>query len=272
MAQIDATTHSLAAHRLGVLPVELPSLRFVRGDATYGYKLRAKPGDFVPRTALAVLEELRMPRQLTRRAVDQPESRSMLQLVGSLHRNESVCAFQHVAHAYRKPDEHSAWPAVKFALATDSTAAPDCLSVEALRPEPPPPPPPASAPPPVEPCAPAPPTVKHRPPSSRPSKSSSRPPPPPPTVERVLLTNAPSAHDSPITLEMPLARLAEGVEEGCGDSGRPPLDARGLHAWLHWAALPKVAQLRSAADTAVFLREVRPRPSQPQPQPQTDPQ
>ena len=230
LAQLDTAEHPLAAHRLGVHPAELPALRFVRGDASYGYKLRGPAGDFVTRTGLAVLDELKAERALASSAAASDGGDAM-RVLGTLHSGASLCAFQQVAHAFRKADEPSAWPAVAFALQPESRGSGCALAAFSS---------PAVSPPP---------TVI--PPASPPQAAPQAPQAPsalPP--ERVVLANAPAAdpqHHSPtVALVMPPPPTAT-------------LTAQHLHAWVHWACLPKVAELRGptedAANTATFLRE-----------------
>lgn len=269
VAQLDASLHPLAADRLGVHRIELPALRFVRGDASYGYKIRAPAGDFVTRTGTAVLDELNAPRALARPLLrtEPPDAAAPpLRLVATIHSAQSLCALQLVAHAYRKADEPSDWPPIAFALNADSTTDPNACRLPALAP--------ADVARAREPALPAarvpssPPSV--RTPSSLPDAradpappsptalrpSAARPPPPRPAkAECIVLQRRPPAAPStpfatraadewePPTLEMPLGAMR-------------PFGAKALHAWVHWAALPKVAVLDgSAATAATFMRE-----------------
>ena len=243
IAQVDVGTHPLVAYRLGVHPeVELPAIRILRGDATYGYKIRAPAGEFVTRTGKAVLDELNTPVNLltTRPSLlpspaaakgvsrgEQPTSLPPFLVVATLHTLESVCALQLVAHTFRKPDESSGWPGVAFALSSESTvdaaacphAALTARSSEALH-----------APSSVAPSA-SPPSLPPHAPPSRPAGHAADL-----SVEKVVLYSSETPISTPF--EMPLSLVqaqAKGFSAG--------LEAKTLHSWVHWAALPKWASL-----------------------------
>ena len=235
LAQLDAAEHPLALHRLGVHEAELPALRLLRGDASYGYKIRGPPDDFVTRTGLAVFDELKAERapavHLSEAAeADAGSHQRQPRVIGTLPHGTDTCAFQRVAHAFRKDDPTSTWPAVPFAVQPTSG---ECTAA-ALRP------------------APAPPPAASAPSVGIPARHQRTPlpPPPPPRLPpsvassptAVLMAHAPSADGATSTLTMPLAAGAR-------------LSAQRLHAWVHWAALPKVAPLDSPASVATFLRE-----------------
>lgn len=243
IAQVDVGTHPLVAYRLGVHPeVELPAIRILRGDATYGYKIRAPAGEFVTRTGKAVLDELNtpvnllttrpslLPRPTAAKGVfrgEQPTSLPPFLVVATLHTLESVCALQLVAHTFRKPDESSGWPSVAFALSSESTvdaaacphAALTARSSEALH-----------APSSVAPSA-SPPSLPPLAPPSRPAGHAADL-----SVEKVVLYSSETPISTPF--EMPHS-LVQAQSKGFSAG----LEAKTLHSWVHWAALPKWASL-----------------------------
>jgi hypothetical protein len=277
LAQLDANEHPLAAHRLGVHSQELPALRMLRGDATYGYKIRGPSGDFVTRTGRAVFDELKAARspavRLTAPAEPLPAVGGELRLLGELHSSAKACVFQQVkppsahpwhptppsrtpwdptltipprppeqvAHAFRKPDEPSVWPPVTFALHPSSSAAAVCTSL-ALQPRPSSPPsaPKPDAHTPASRAAPLPPPIA--PPAAHAAAAADAAVP----ADHILMYDAPGAlsMDARSTLVMPL------------HGGGARLSAQRLHRWVHWAALPKVAQIADAKGAATYLREV----------------
>lgn len=104
LAQIDASAHPLAAARLGVLSVELPALRVLRGDANFGYKLRGPAADFVVRTGRAVLHELNAPRRVTVATLPQQPQEGgrptgALHVVATLGQRQGICAVEQVGPA-----------------------------------------------------------------------------------------------------------------------------------------------------------------------------
>lgn len=137
IGRIDLSVHREAAILLGVHQAELPALRIVRGVPTYAYKIRARSGDFITRTGVAVLDELNVPLTLVKSektaaasTADIATSSRELSLgfprvVATVHSRASLCSLQQVAHAYRKPDEDSGWPAVAFELGAASTVGLD---------------------------------------------------------------------------------------------------------------------------------------------------
>ena len=266
IAQIDVHAHPITAHRMGVHEVELPALRLVRGDATYGYKIRAPNGDFVTRTGMAILDELNAPPTLVGEEVGEGEETSTspkktadgrphARVVGTLHSQPSLCAFQQVAHAYRKPDVSSGFPAVGFALDVQGSSAglSDCpLPAFAPRASYSPPSAPVTAPPPPPPSSPY--------PSAAAPMATRRPPALPTTLEpaelmsgpeRIVLAVQPATGLAPAAetvLEMPLHRYA---------AGGGPISPKALHAWVHWAVLPKTARLDGAKRSVLGSTHLR---------------
>ena len=243
MAQLDTEKFPRAAALLHVEAVELPAIRMLRGDASFGYPLRAGFGSSAQELAARIRSEIdRGASPLTARLElaalqgfehDGNDTR----VVADVTRPRSVRAIEQVAHALHG--------AVRFAMpfaAPPSTAAAGTSSMAAaLAPDSP-------TPPSMPPSAPPAPSAA---PPSRPPVASARAA----VVERVRLlreVSADTTNDTPL-LEMPAAFPAvagepaasgEATSEATGEVGG--LSARALYRWVRWAALPSVFALTQA--------------------------
>ena len=101
LARVDLSTHPSVAAQLRVADSEIPTLRVLRGDASFGYALRG--GRTAGEMARAMLAEEAVQFGSIERdapAMAELEASSRTRVVASLSSAESVRAFEQVAAAY----------------------------------------------------------------------------------------------------------------------------------------------------------------------------
>ncbi len=235
LAQIDAETFPRAAASLHVEAVEMPAIRLVRGDAAFGYPLRAG-GSVAELLSRLRIEISRRDAPAAKRLL--PEELSRLESDGNgtrvlvrASRQSSLRAVEQVAHALHG--------AVTFAL----PASPSDRTAASLEPLPPPPVSPLSPPPPP---SEAPPSSSSSPPSSSSSSVLS------PERVRLLREVSPDLAGEVPALEMPthFADVDGGYPLAHGVGG---VSARQLYRWVRWAALPSVFALTPSSATTYLV-------------------
>lgn len=255
MAQLDADACPRAAAMLHVEPTEMPAIRIVRGDPSFGYALRASGGTVqdlashvraeVERTAAPPLTHLDAPDMAAFEAAADGGTR----VIAAVHLPHSRRAIEQAAHALHG--------VVAFALPHAAPATPPGPAHAT-----------ASAPTPQPPSAPPPPIASPAPSSAPPAIAKLIAP------ERVRLIRE-SSDDfagEPPTLEMPArfpavageapslaappaasprSSAANAVtnhrmteqDDGEREESGGGWSARQVHRWVRWAALPSVYAL-----------------------------
>lgn len=257
MAQINAESFPRASARLHIEAVELPAIRVLRGDASFGYPLLTGLGSSAQELAAHIKQQLDrgaapLVATLSPADIGDLEHRANdTRVIAEVSNPMSSHALEQVAHALHG--------AVRFATPLA--------------------PPPGSAPTTPTQTAAAAPTPPSSPPSiPAPSEASKSPTSPPQagsaargaaaasthtaSIERVRLLRENSADmvDDPPTIEMPHHFAAVAGEppsaraEGGGQGAGAAISARALYRWVRWAALPSVFALTPATSSS-YLAE-----------------